>query len=125
MGLDRGDDLIAPGKLAAGLVIGPRQAAVGIGRIGAAARLEDELIHARQFAQDEIEVMDDLDDALQRVLGLIGMKFGEIGAHGHGLAEAGVVFHGAGAEQADAHHAEGFLREMQVMALDFRFGEFG
>src|ERR1700687_424329 len=101
-------------------VIGARYTAIGIGGIGPAAGLEDELIHARELAQDEIEGMDDFQNALKGILRLIGMKLGEIGPHRHHLAEPGVVLHGAGSEQADAHHAQRLLREMQVVALHLR-----
>ena len=50
--------------------IGARDARMGVGGIGAAAGLEDELVHARQLAQDQVEVVDDLEHALQRVVGL-------------------------------------------------------
>ena len=39
------------------------------------------------------------------------------------LADARVVFHRAGAEQADAHHAQRLLRQMQVVALHLGLGE--
>ncbi len=51
MRLDRGDDLVALLQLAARLVIGAGDDAMGVGGIGAAAGLEDELVHARELAQ--------------------------------------------------------------------------
>ena len=41
------------------------------------------------------------------------------------LVEPRVVLHRAGAEQADAHHPERLLREVQVVALDLELGQLG
>ena len=76
MRLDRSDDLVALAEFAARSVIGAGHHAIGVGRIGAAARLENELIHAGQFAQDQVEFVDDLQDALQRIVGLQRMHIG-------------------------------------------------
>ena len=67
MGLDGRDDLVARFELSARRVIGARDACMRVGRVRAAGRLEYEAVHAREFAQREIERMDDLKRPLQRV----------------------------------------------------------
>ena len=78
MRLDRGDDLVALLELAARRVVGAGDAGVRVGRIGAAAGLEDELIHAGQLAQDQVEAVDDLQHALQRLLVLVRVQLGDL-----------------------------------------------
>jgi hypothetical protein len=96
---------------------------MGVRSIGAATRLEDELIHSRKLAQDQVEVVDDLQDALKRLLMLQRVNVPQMA--GRLLAGARVVLHGAGAEQRDVHHAERLLAELQIVALHLRLAQLG
>ena len=53
------------------------------------------------------------------------MNFRQLRAGGQHLAEPGIVLHGAGAEEADPHHAERLLAQMEVMPLDLELGHLG
>src|SRR5262249_21341049 len=56
------------------------------------------------------------------------MHVGYLWKLGHRLADPRVIFHRAGAEEADVHHPERFLAKMQIMALHLgvcHFGESG
>ena len=119
--LDRGDDLIALGQLPPAGVIGAGDAGMGVGGVGPAASLEHELIHPGQFAQHVVKVGVDFQDALQRVRMLKRVDLRQLIGRDRTLADARVVFHRAGAEQRDAHHAKGHLAEMQVMAQRVMF----
>ena len=44
---------------------------VGVCGVGAAAGLEDELVHAGELAQDQVEPVDELEHALQRLVVLV------------------------------------------------------
>ncbi len=72
--LDRRDHLGALRELAARRVVGAGHAGVRVGRVGAAAGLEHELVHARELAQDQVEPVDDLERALQRVRVLVRVQ---------------------------------------------------
>ena len=54
-----------------------RDARVEVGRVGAAAGLEDEPVHARELAQRLLEPMDDLEHALERLLVLVRVHLGD------------------------------------------------
>ena len=54
-------------------------------------------------------------NALQGALVLLRMDLRHLVSHREIFAKPRVVFHRAGAEQADAHHPEGLLRQVQVM----------
>ena len=60
-------------------VVGARDHGVGVGGVGAAAGLEDELVHAGQLAQDQVEPVDELEHALQRLVGLGGVQLRDLG----------------------------------------------
>ena len=62
--------------------------------------------------------MHDLEHALQRLVVLVGMQLGDLGPRDELAREPRVVLHRAGAEEADAHHPERLLREVQVVAQD-------
>ena len=96
-----------------------------VGGVGPAAGLEDELVHARQLAQRP---------------GPAGRRSPARPAScpraAAGAARAPrcsretdseprVVLHRAGAEQADAHHAERLLGQVQVVALHLELGQLG
>jgi hypothetical protein len=123
MGLDRGDDLVALFQLASGRVIAARHGAVDVRRLGAATRLEDELIHSRDLAQDQVHAVDDLQRSLQGVLVLERMHLGDLRPPGDRLVDRRVVLHRAGAEQTDTHHAERLLGQTQIVIEHFRLGE--
>ena len=95
-----------------------------VGGVGAAAGLEDELVHAGQLAQDPVEAVHDREHALQRVLGLQRVELGEL-RRAELLVDARVVLHRAGAEEADAHHPQRLLRQAQVVAQHLGLGELG
>ena len=96
-----------------------------IGGIRPAAGLEDEPAHARELAERCLEPADELEHTLQRLLVLVRMHLGDERLRGHGLRDARVVLHRAGPEQADAHHPEGLLREMQVVTKNVGLRELG
>ena len=50
-----------------------------IGRVSAARRLENELVHAGKVTQDEIKIVHDLQQALQRLIRLEGMDRRQLG----------------------------------------------
>ena len=125
MRLDRGHDLVALTELAARGVVGARDHGVRVRGVRAAARLEDERVHARDAAQDQIEPVDELEHALQRLVVLVGVQLGDLGPRRELGREPRVVLHRARPEQADAHHPERLLREVQVVAQHLRLGQLG
>ena len=125
MGLDGGDDLAPLGQVPAGLVIGPGDRGMEEGRVGAPSGLEHELVHAGQLPKHPVEPMDDLERALEGFDVLIGMGPGHERLPGERLGDPRVVFHGAGTEQADAHHPQHLLAEMQVVAQHLGLRELG
>ena len=90
---------------------------------GAAARLEDERVHARDAAQDQVEPVHELEHALQRLVVLVGMQLGDLRPRRELGREPRVVLHRARAEQAHAHHPERLLREVEVVAQHLRLGQ--
>ena len=116
--LNGGDDLVAPSELPAGRVVGAGDAGEGVRGVRPAAGLEHEPVHAGEAAQDLVEAVDRGEDALKRVLGLVRVELGELRPRRERLAEPRVVLHRAGAEEADPHHPERLLREVQVVAED-------
>ena len=93
--------------------------------VRAAAGLEDERVHARERAQDQVEPVDELEHALQRLVVLVRVQLGDLRPRRERLAEPRVVLHRAGAEEADAHHPERLLREVQVVAQHLGLGQLG
>ena len=93
----------------------------GVGGVRTASGLEDKLVHARERPKDEVEVVDDLHGALQRVGMLQGMSLRDFGTIDRVLRHAAVVFHGAGAEEADPHHPQNLLAQVQEVALHLEF----
>ncbi|MCY1356267.1 hypothetical protein D9M69_427120 [compost metagenome] len=120
--LDRGDDLVTLLQFATGSVVGTGHRATGVRRVSTAACLEDELIHPGQFTQDRVHAMHDFERTLQGVLVLIRMHVSNFRAPGHRLVDLRVVLHGAGAEQADIHHAQRLLRQAQVVIQHLGLG---
>ena len=59
---------------------------------GAAAGLEDELVHAGQLAQDQVEAVHELEHALQRLVVLVGMQLGDLGPRRELVASRGLYF---------------------------------
>ena len=116
MGLDRRDHLVPLRELAAGGVVGARDTGEGVRGVRAAAGLEDELVHTRQAAEDLVEPVHEGEHALERLCILVWMELCELRPRGQRLADARVVLHRAGAEEADAHHPERLLGQMQVVA---------
>ena len=53
------------------------------------------------------------------------MHFRQFRPGGQHLAEPGIVLHRARAEETDPHHAQGFLAQMEVMALNLELTHFG
>ena len=98
---------------------------VGVRGVGAAARLEDELVHPGEAAEDQVEPVDELEHALQRLVVLVGVQLRDLGPRDELPGEPRVVLHRAGAEEADAHHPERLLREMEVVAQDLGLGQLG
>ena len=123
--LDRRDHLVALLELAPRGVVGARHAGMRVRGVGAAPGLEDELVHARQLAQDQVEAVHDLEHALHGVVVLVRVDLGDLRPRDDLLAEPRVVLHRARAEQVDAHHPERLLREMQVVALHLELRELG
>ena len=123
MRLDRRDHLVAALELAARGVVGAGDAGVRVRRVRAAARLEDEPVHPREPAEDLVEPVDELEDALERLVVLVRVELGELRPRRERLVEPRVVLHRAGAEQADPHHPERLLREVQVVAQHLRLGQ--
>ena len=91
------------------------------GGVGAPARLEHELGHAGEIPEHPIKPVDDPERALEGFDVLIGMGLGYERLPRERLGDPRVVLHGAGTEQADAHHPQHLLRKMQVVAQHFRF----
>ena len=123
--LDRGDHLVALLELPAGRVVGAGDAGERVRGVRPAAGLEDEPVHPGEAAQDLVEAVDRGEDALKRVLGLVRVELGELRPRRERLAEPRVVLHRAGAEEADPHHPERLLREVQVVAQDVGLRELG
>ena len=92
MRLDRGHDLVALRELAPRGVVGARDHGVGVRGVGAAARLEDELIHAGEAAEDQVEAVHELEHALQRLVGLVGMQLRDLGPRDELPASRGLYF---------------------------------
>ncbi len=74
-------------------------------------------------AQDQVEPVDELEHALQRLVVLVGMQLGDLGARCDLGREPRVVLHRARAEQAHAHHPERLLREMEVVTQHLGLGQ--
>ncbi len=109
---------------AAVLPIRPRNRRHGIGRVRAAPGLKDELIHPGKVAQDAIKVMNDFEHALQRIRVLIRMHFSQFGAQCGIFRRLGIVLHCAGSKEADPHHPQRHLAEVQVVPLSFELSDF-
>ncbi len=93
MGLDGRDDLVAFIQLAARRVVGPGNAGLEVGGVRPAAGLEDESVHARQFAQCQVEAVDDLEQALQGVRMLQRVHSAHLGPRGTDASDtAGLYF---------------------------------
>ena len=91
----------------------------------AATRLEDELVHAGEAAEDQVEAVHELEHALQRLVGLVGVQLRDLGPRDELPGEPRVVLHRARAEEADAHHSERLLREVEIVAQDLGLGQLG
>ena len=113
MRLDRGHDLVALLELAARGVVGARDHRVGVGRVSAAARLEDEGVHPGDAAKDQVEPVNELENSLERLVVLIRVQLRDLRSRRDLRGEPRVVLHRAGPEQAHAHHPERLLREME------------
>ena len=120
MRLDRRDHLVTPVELTSRRVMGSGEAGERVRRVCAAARLEDEALHPREPAEDLVEPVDERENALERLVVLMGVKLRELRPCRERLAEPGVVLHRARPEQADPHHPERLLREVEVVAQDVR-----
>jgi hypothetical protein len=81
--------------------------------MGASPRLEAEPVQSRDLPEEEVELMDDLKDPLNRFLRLKGVHLGELGCSGELLVDLRAVLHGTGA-LPDIHvqvRAQVFLRQ--------------
>ncbi len=115
---DRGDHLVALAELAAGGEVGPHDAGVGVDGVRAAAGLQGDGLHAGDGLQVLAAIVDDLQQALQRLLVLPGVQVGVLVVAHELLVHLGAVLHGAGAfgDVGAEIHAQGHLREPQVVA---------
>ena len=89
-------------------------------------RLERAGGEAGDFLQVFLQLVEQLQHALERVFRLIRMQVGEAGHAGDALVPLRVVLHRAGAERIEVRvdaHVE--LREVREVAHDLRFAELG
>ncbi len=115
---DRRDHLAALVELALGLEVAAHDARVGEHRVRAAAGLQREGVHAADRLQVLAGVVDDLEQALHRLLVLPRVHVGGLVPADQLLVHLGAVLHRAGAlaDVAAEVHAERHLRVAQVVA---------
>ena len=124
---DRRDHLGALVELAALGEVGAHHAGVGVDGVRAAAGLQREGVHARDRLQVLTGLVDDLEQALQRVLVLPRMQVGHLVVAHQLLVHLGRVLHRAGAlgDVGAEVHAQRLLREAQVVAQHLVLRELG
>ena len=112
-GKDAQEEIDIPRNLVnAGFVPGPNQERAGVDPLAAAAALEAECVESRHDPQQLLHSPDDLEQALDGFLGLIGVEVEELRAAGDHLADERAVFHRARAQRVgDQTRAETHLRE--------------
>ena len=124
VGRIRDEDVLA--GVAPGLERGPDEHHAGELAVGAGRRLEREGVHAGDLAEHVLELFQDLEVALDEVLGGERMRCGEGGVRREPFVDLGVVFHRAGTERIDAHvDAVVLLREPGEMAGDLGLRDLG
>jgi hypothetical protein len=95
------DEDVFPG-VPPGLQGGPDEHHADELAVGAGGRMEREGVHAGDLAEEAFEPLEDLQVALDEVLGGEGMRSGEGGKGRKPLVDLGIVLHGAGAEGVEA-----------------------
>ena len=108
-----------------GFVILLDQQYAGEFSMGAGGRLKGHVRHAGDFAQILLGGIQNLPAALRRMLRRQRMDSGKAGQRSHFLIDAGIVFHGTGAQRIKAAvHAVNLPAQLAVMAGNLAFAHF-
>ena len=119
-----GDDDLGPGGVVPPGVVRLDEQQAGELAVGPGGGLEGHGVHAGDLPQELFGFVENLQTALDRLLGLEGVNLGEQG--GHVLVDLGVVLHGAGAQGVEAVvHPVDPLGQGRVVAGQLRLGDVG
>ena len=88
--------------------------------------LQRDSVETADFGEDLLHLVQQLQNALQRLLGLIGMQIGDARQGGHAFVPLRVVLHRTRAERIEMRIDRHVLRrEIHIVPDDFRLAELG